>query len=60
MKSRQKKKAHEAKRTMQEAYLQPDPYVSGVRAEVWDQVNQIRQTLPDCTDISTGNQWRNQ
>jgi hypothetical protein len=41
MKSRQKKKARKIKRTMREAYLQPDPYVSGVRAEVWDDIKTL-------------------
>jgi hypothetical protein len=42
MKSRQKKTARKIKRTMQTAYLQPDPYVSGVRAEVWDNIKTIK------------------
>jgi hypothetical protein len=36
MSKRQKKTARKIKTTMREAYLQPDPYVSGVRAEVWE------------------------
>jgi hypothetical protein len=42
MKSRQKKKARKIKETMQEAYLQPDPYASGVRAEVWEEVKTMK------------------
>jgi hypothetical protein len=41
MKSRQEKTARKIKSTMREAYLQPDPYVSGVRAEVWDEVKTL-------------------
>jgi hypothetical protein len=42
VRKRQKKKARAIKRTMQEAYLQPDPYVSGVRAEAWEEVKTMK------------------
>jgi hypothetical protein len=48
MKSRRrdKRKARKIKTTMREAYLQPDPYVSGVRAEVWDNIKTMKMEPP--------------